>query len=169
MSNDRIYKVKKQSDVIKENDIKILNIIRDGRDVVLSDNNYTSPKRWISCMKQRRKLNRYIHYEIKYEDVVKYPNIIQSKIAKKFNLRIKHKFSEYPDFVPDSIFNQVINTIHKRKKHTADYKEKTSSYIKRPLTSASIGKGKKAYIKLCSDKKERLEFEKELKLAGYIK
>ena len=160
----------RQLKIIKDNDIKIINVIRDGRDVVLSNNNYVSPATWISCMKQRRKrIGKFIRYEVRYEDLIANPDDIQLRIAHKFGLTIKHKFSEYPNFVSDSAFEVVKKKSLKNKAERPNYKEKVSSYTKRPLTDSSIGKDKKAYIKLCKDKQEILEFEKELRLAGYIK
>ena len=38
-----------------KNDIAIINVVRDGRDVVLSDGNYVKPQRWIESMQQREK------------------------------------------------------------------------------------------------------------------
>ena len=160
--------IEKQLRIIKENDIKIINVIRDGRDVVLSNNNYVSTQRWISCMKQRRQFGKYIKCEIKYEDLIANPDTMQLRIAHKFGLTIKHKFSEYPNFVSDSIFTSIREKILRKQCKSSDYKEQVESYTKRPLTDSSIGKDKKAYIKLCKDKQEILEFEKELRLAGYL-
>ena len=157
--------------IIKNNDIKILNIIRDGRDVVLSDNNYVSPKTWFCCMRQSRKFRDYIYYEVKYEDLIRKPNRTQDRIAKKFGLTIKHKFSEYPNFVPDADFKLVENKLRNKILVNPNEKEQVTTYRKRPLSFMSIGKDKykKAYIKLCKNTKDRLDFEKELRLAGYIK
>ena len=74
--------------------IKVLNIIRDGRDVIQSSNNYVKPKRWIESMRQSREYKDLITLQIKYEDFVKNPDKVQKLIATKFELDIKFKFSK---------------------------------------------------------------------------
>lgn len=108
-----------QKELIQQHNVKVVNIIRDGRDVIHSGEGYVSPRRWIEAMRQRDDL---IAVEVRYEDIVSRPDKVQKKVADKLGLSIAHKWSEYPDFVPDAEF---VNSI----------------YAKRPLDKDSVGIG----------------------------
>lgn len=131
--------------LVQHHDIKILNVIRDGQDTILSDNKNVAPGRWIVCMQQRRSHADLITYEVRYEDIVQDPDNTQRQIAEVFDLEIEHLWSDYPDFVPDEEFLRWPEGI----------------YSKRPLDESSIGKGLPYKGLLAED------FEHELQLAGY--
>jgi len=142
--------LKKQEKLILDNDIKVLNIVRDGRDVILSDNKYVPPKRWIHCVKQREELKGIIHLEVRYEDIIYKPDEVQKEIGSSFNLKNKQKFSEYPTGLANEIFNKKGGNLYKA----------------RPITDVSIHKNLTAYKNICNDK-ELPEFEKLLKELNY--
>jgi len=150
-----------QIDWIRKNDIGIINVVRDGRDVVLSDGNYVKPERWISTMQQREKYSDIIDYEIRYEDLVKSPNRIQENISNIFGIEREHHFSKYPEYVEDWIYDWNVSV-----QARAGKGDKTD-YGKRELSSKAIGKNKEAYRDLCTPE-ELVSFEEELKKAGYI-
>jgi len=60
-----------------------------------------------SCTEQARAYNNYIKYLTTYERLVDDPDSIQQEIANALGLRIKHKFSEYPSFVPKDDFEHM--------------------------------------------------------------
>lgn len=140
-----------QEKYIVDNDIKIINIIRDGRDVVLSDDKWVPPSRWISCIEQRKRFEHVIKLEVKYEDIIYHPDDMQDKISKKFNLEIEHKFSDYPNHLDEGIFT----------------KKGGNLYTARPISATSIHKDLEKYKNLCSPK-ELIIFDDLLKGLGYI-
>ncbi len=117
-----------QKNFVQKNNIKIINMIRDGRDVICSDGNIVHPDRWVSCMLQREMFRSIITLEIKYEDLVTNPNDIQDKITKTFNFKPIYRFNDYPNFVPLE-FRGLKPTI----------------YRLRSIGTKSIGKGIKRY------------------------
>lgn len=152
-SHNKINDINKQIKIISNNNIFIINIIRDGRDVILSDNCAVKPIRWIESMRQSRKFSRIIGLQITYEDLINEPDKQQDIISKKCGLKIKNRFSEYPKFVPDCAFNFI--------------KTKKYIYSKRKLSTRSINKNISYYKNIC-DKNERKLFEKELQKSNYL-
>lgn len=147
-----------QADLIRKNKIMILNIVRDGRDVVLSDNFYVSPERWLGSIKQRKKYKDIIKGEVRYEDIINDPQKVQIYLELTFGLKRKHNFIDFPKFVPKDkmIFS---------KENPERYKE----YDARPLTSKSINKDPDKYLELCKHDDNLLyEFEFYVKSLGYV-
>ena len=146
-----LSKLESQRKVILDNDIKIVNVVRDGRDVILSSNYKVSPKRWISCIQQRKIFANIISLEVKYEDLIYHPDQIQEDIAEKFGLVIDYKFSIYPTKLDDKYFVDEYKPIYKP----------------RPINDASIHKDIEAYKKLC--KPDQIQpFEQCLKEFNYV-
>lgn len=82
-------------------DIRVLCILRDGRDVVESD--YASCRRWYESMRQVQIAQAAGLLELgtmQYEDLVTDPDGTQVGVANWFGLKIKHLWSEYPAFFP---------------------------------------------------------------------
>ena len=104
LSNVLVPEFEDQHRKIKENDIFIINVVRDGRDVVLSDGNYVKPRRWLETMQQRETFSDVLSYEVKYEDLIRRPDEIQKEIEELTGIESEHKFSDYPDFVEDWVF-----------------------------------------------------------------
>lgn len=144
---------------IRKNDIGIINVVRDGRDVVLSDGNYVKPQRWIESMQQREKYSDIIDMEVKYEDLIKYPNNIQENMCNVFGLEREHYFSEYPEYVKDWVYDWNVSVTGRAGKQESDYG-------KRKLSEASVGKDSEAYKTICTPEQASL-FEQELAKAGY--
>tara|TARA_R110002012_G_scaffold133652_2_gene286867 strand:+ start:1008 stop:1688 length:681 start_codon:yes stop_codon:yes gene_type:complete len=149
-----------QIEWIRKNDIGIINVIRDGRDVVLSDGNYVKPERYLSAMKQREKYSDIIDYEVRYEDLVKSPNRIQENISNIFGIQRKDHFSNYPEYVDDWVFDWNVSVLARAGKG-----DKTD-YGKRKLSAKGIGRNRDAYKDICTPE-ELVSFEEELKKAGY--
>ncbi len=154
LSQDEITR---QRDIKHTNNLIIVNIIRDGRDVV--HRNPTGPtvnvNRWIGCMLQAQEFMKEISIQVRYEELVNNPDFIQRKIEKTLGLTSKSKFSEYPKFVPDSVFDE------------SEYKNFVY-YNKRKIDCISVGHSDDEYIQLCHTKEQRDLFERTLKRYGYL-
>jgi len=161
LSNVTTMALDEQYKEVKEQGIVIINVVRDGRDVVLSDGNYVRPKRWIESVKQRKSYEDVIIMEVKYEDLIRNPEQIQREMEEKIGLESKNEFSEYPDYVEDWVFDWNVSVLARRGQGNEN------NYGKRKLSEASIGKDLEAYKKICSSV-EVPEFEQCLEELGYI-
>lgn len=140
-----------KNQIPKIKNIGILNIIRDGRDIMYKRPWKMTPSRWIRSMEQWEKWPQYINLNIKYEDLVINPDKIQNNIANVFNLSIIHKFSDFPSFMPEWDGINEGKKIHELRK----------------LDTNSIGKNYNYYKKVCS-KKEKERFDYFLNKLGYL-
>ena len=151
--------LEKQAGIIRKRKILVVNMIRDGRDVILSTVTSkkipVTPRRWIHSMRHRRMYPDLIAYEAKYEDVIRSPMRIQSEMAAKLGLTILCNWDTYPDFVPAKEFKMRGSGRDKR-------------YGARRLSNARIGKDPKAYLTIIKKPLLVRHFEKELELAGYL-
>jgi hypothetical protein len=97
-----------QCGLIARHDIKVINILRDGRDVchVPDKGTQATPARWMASLNQAERAGNLITASVYYEDICN-PKLIddlQADLALQLGLQIKHMWSEYPEFVPDSGF-----------------------------------------------------------------
>ena len=150
-----------QIDWIKRYDIGVINVIRDGRDVVLSDGNYVKPERWISSMEQRRKYSDVISMEVSYEELVNNPDAVQDRMIEEFGIEKESNFSDYPEYVPDWVYDWNVSVQGRKGISSPD-----ADYGKRKVSNVSIGKDLHAYKDICTNL-ELDAFERELKMAGY--
>ena len=97
--------IKEQLELIKKHDIKLICTIRNREDTLKSDNGWVVPFRYDACIDQQKRFCEYIDMFVGFHTLITDPNLIQSLIADYFGLESKHKFSEYPNFVPDFAFN----------------------------------------------------------------
>lgn len=142
---------RKQLTQIRKHDIKILNIIRDGRDVLINRPFELKPGRWMLSINQRLVFPQGIDLEIKYEDLCTKPDTIQDLIIQKFGLVKKHNFSEYPFFLPGIT--------------SKDIKPDARLHMPRPIDVKSIQKGD-SWKKFCN-KKQVIAMIKILRNLGY--
>ena len=93
-------RVRRQFQQIMENGVCVIHMERKFSDV--SKGGRVSMMRYIHCKEQFDQYARYIPKIVKvsYENLLTRPDEIQQVIADRFGLIIKHKFSEYPSFVP---------------------------------------------------------------------
>ena len=157
MSNVLTKALDNQYDIIRKNNIVVINVVRDGRDVVLSDGKYVKPRRWIESIKQKEFYKDVIALEVKYEDLIREP---QAEMENTLGLVSEHNFSDYPDYVEDWVFDWNVSVL--ARKGLGNEK----NYGKRKLSEASIGKDLEAYKDICSSV-EVEEFENCLSLLGY--
>ncbi len=105
----------KQINTIKK--LNIVNVVRNKEDVLKSDNNYVSEKRYDICMQHADKYKKYIDFTINYDELIANPNKIQEKIIDKFNIKKLYNFNEYPNFINiKEENNNILNGIYKLRK-----------------------------------------------------
>ena len=143
LSNTETLDFEDQLTWIKKHDIGIINVVRDGRDVVLSDGNYVKPQRWIDSINQRKQYADIIDMEVKYEDLIRFPNMIQENMTNVFGMKSHSKFSDYPDYVPDWVYDWNVSVTGRAGKQESDYG-------KRRLSESSINRDVEAYKSLCT-------------------
>lgn len=85
--------------------IGLIYIERSKEAVLESSNGYVSEERYDLCHSESVKYDHLILYKVKFEDIIAFPNMTQRHLSASLGLRIKHKWSTYPDFVPDEAFN----------------------------------------------------------------
>lgn len=136
-------------DVITKNNVKVLNIYRDGRDAIESGW-HINCERWIHSIRQMKRAKNCIFYNLGYEELVLLPDLIQGELGGKFNLKAKRLFSEYPDFVPSEVL----------------LKEQGESYRGRPITTDRIGKNLELYRETCPENL-LFDFERYLEELNY--
>ena len=163
LSNVLTEELDRQSKEVIKNKIGIVNVVRDGRDVILSDGNYVKPKRWIESIKQRKNniFGNLIMVEVKYEDLVRNPQLVQTQLEEAFGLESEHKFSDYPEYVEDWVFDWNVSVLARAGKGN------DSDYGKRKLSDKGVGKDPEAYKNICSEY-ELKDFEDCLRELRYI-
>ena len=162
LSNIFSTELERQYEIIKKSDIGVINVVRDGRDVVLSDGNHVKPRRWIESIRQRDTFSDIIALEVSYEDLVRKPNVVQEEMKTRFGLESKAKFSDYPDYVEDWVFDWNVSVLARR-----GVEEAKNNYGKRKVSDKSVGKDLEAYKNICSPL-ELPSFEECLQKLGYI-
>lgn len=90
-------KISNQLKIFKK--IIVIDVLRNKEDVLKSDNGYVTPSRYNACLLQRKEYGDLINYTIIYEKLLKNPDLIQNEISKLLDLKIKHKWSDYPKFI----------------------------------------------------------------------
>ena len=92
-------KIDEQLDLIRTNNIKIINVTRNKHDVLKSSNGWVPETRYDSTIEQSTKYSDFIDYTIQYERLLLEPDEIQKEIQDKFNLTKLYLWSEYPNFI----------------------------------------------------------------------
>ena len=83
-------------------DIHVINMVRDGRNVVASlkrDWNWYNPFEWMECINQSQVHDADIDMTIRYEDLLTNPDQIQQRIVEYFEMKRAYHFSKYPNFI----------------------------------------------------------------------
>lgn len=97
------HKADEQYEFIKYHNIRVVATIRDIYDAIVSKPLPHVCKLWVNAVKNYFDYNDVITVSIKYEDLVKNPDDIQRMVAEKLGLTIKHKWSEYPKYLPEAV------------------------------------------------------------------
>jgi hypothetical protein len=132
--------------LLNNTQIKVVNIYRDGRDIVESGE---KPGRWIASIRQMLNYQGLLSINLRYEDVVKTPDTMQGLIASKLGLESIHKFSDYPTFF------------------RGDEVDAQEKYRPRKITPERIGKDLELYKQRVIDEAQKNTFENLLRSLGY--
>ena len=87
-----------------EGNIKTIFVTRNREDTLKSDNGYVKPFRYDGVHKMAELYRDYISFWLDSDLLIKNPDKMQKALAKKLGLKIVHKWSDYPDFVPEYMF-----------------------------------------------------------------
>jgi len=91
--------VSKQLGLLRQNDVFVINILRDGRDTIESKQN-ADARRWLASFKGHLSNRESVDMPVYYEHLVTDPDAIQRLITERLSIAAKFQFSQYPDFVP---------------------------------------------------------------------
>jgi hypothetical protein len=83
------------------NDISIVLMKRNKEDILKSSNGYVSEDRYNCVQEQIKRWKKFIDCVVEYETLISNPDEVQKYLANSLDLKIKHKFSEYPSFMKD--------------------------------------------------------------------
>jgi len=120
--------------LIEDNDIIVINCVRDGRFVVDSWLNawgMYNPFAWMCSIIQSKEHKNIIKATIYYEHLIKEPNFVQSVIEVLLNRKANKNFSDYPSFVPKSCFS-TDNDKYSLRKLDLKVKEVPNTYKRKP-------------------------------------
>lgn len=90
---------------IKNQGIQILNITRNKEDVLRSENGYVSEARYDACQDQLEVFGDIVTLNVTFEEILLDPTGMQYTIAMYFDLEAVHRWEDYPDFVPQEIWD----------------------------------------------------------------
>jgi len=117
---------RRQETLIQNAGIRVINLIRDGRDVILSQQGRVTPERWAKAIEESERFEELVDLTVRFEELIQMPNDVQREIAETFGMEIKNMFHKYPKFVPDKVFNL--------------WGPRKPEYRARPLDASRVGK-----------------------------
>lgn len=134
-STNRLTKfdIERQMFLLEKHDIRIVNIIRDGRNVVKSQLNswgVYNPFEWMSCVDQAKLMSSRIDVNVRYENLLLTPDLVQDSIANELGLVKAHPFSDYPYFMNHDGHTATEYTPRPLDKSKID--PDTTTYLQRP-------------------------------------
>ena len=91
-----------QLKAIEDNNVEIVNVVRDKQDTLNSTNGYVKEERYDSCVNQSDRYKDYIDYTINYSDLISSPDEVQKSLAETLKLTVVHKWSDFPDWFDNS-------------------------------------------------------------------
>jgi len=127
--------IKSQYYQLQRGEIIVINVIRDGRNVVkslLNDWGWYCPFEWMESIRQMRHNGGVIAMNVKYESLLIEPDMVQNEIIVKTGLKANYSFSDYPDFI-----------------ETTEQREK--NYTFRPLDASKVVPDKETYLRSPND------------------
>ena len=123
----------RQTELIVDNDICVINCVRDGRHVVDAWQKawgVYNPFAWMSAIKQSLS-SEVIDLSVNYEEIMIAPDKVQERIMEEFNLDAINSFSAYPNFVAGGLFNSD-DERYKPRPIEGDIPPPPDTYLKRP-------------------------------------
>jgi hypothetical protein len=138
--------LKAVSHLLNNRHIRIVNIYRDGRDVIESG---IKPGRWIASVRQMMNYRDLLAANVRYEDLVQTPDTVQLLLSSRLRLDLIHKFSDYPAFFREDDVSAI------------------EKYRPRKITAENIGKDVELYKRRVVDDAQKQIFENLLLSLGY--
>ena len=119
-------RIQKSIELITDNNITVINTIRDRKDIFSKHRPDLTEKRYEASIYQAKRFSQYIKKTIYYKELFTNPDDVQREVANLLDLKIKHLWSDYPSFYDDSV--------ERRKKRLTqqDYKPYTLRKIGAP-------------------------------------
>jgi|ETNvirnome_2_300_1030623.scaffolds.fasta_scaffold09365_1 hypothetical protein len=96
------HEIKKQRQLILDNNIIVINIVRDRVDVVRSENGYVTNERYDDCLLQFYNNRDIIDITVYFNELIEDPDMVQWDISKKLGLTPEFMWSDYPVFIDES-------------------------------------------------------------------
>lgn len=127
--------INRQLFLIAKYGIQIVNIVRDGRNVVksyLESWGYYNPFEWMECVMQAEKYGEFIDTQIRYEDLLTSPDKSQETVSELFGLSITDNWSDYPNFVPANNRAVSSRSYNLRPIEKGKLKVDRETYLRRP-------------------------------------
>ena len=124
---------KRQLDLLHQEDVFIINCVRDGRDAVAGWDKawgVYNPFVWMQSIMDSKAYESRIGMTIRYEDLLDNPLEVQMRIASELTIDSKDLFWHYPDFVPEECFQDKGTNHHLRLLEA--YKPSKSEVYKKP-------------------------------------
>jgi len=92
--------------------LKVINIIRNGRDVLESKPVPGIANLWIACIDQYFNYNHVIDANVRFEELLQSPDDVQDSLGEQLEFKWSHRFSSYPKFLQPP-FTWSIKASHK--------------------------------------------------------
>lgn len=87
----------KQLQLIVDNGILVIDVVRNRQDVLKSSNGYVSPSRYDVCKAHVRRFEEMvISYQVDFDRLLKEPDTIQLELSTVLKLKVLHKWSDFP-------------------------------------------------------------------------
>ncbi len=127
--------INRQLYLIAQHGIKVVNIVRDGRNVVksyLESWGYYNPFEWMECVIQANTYSNFIHHSIRFEDLVTTPDAVQLKLSSAFGFQSVANFSDYPKFISNANRSPSSKSYNLRPIDKSKTDIDKTSYLRRP-------------------------------------
>jgi len=127
--------IESQYTQLQKANVIVINVVRDGRNVVrsmLKDWGWYSPFEWMECIRQSTSKNGIIALTVRYEDLLTRPDEVQKEIILSIGMVADYTFSEYPAFVETD-------------------EQRENSYTFRPLDASKGIPDKETYLQSPND------------------
>lgn len=113
--------VLRQLKVVDNNHIGIMVMLRDQEAATKSRKGHVSISDWAAAYSDAFLHWGHVQYLCNYYKLCSEPDLIQKEISEAFGLEIKHKFSDYPDFLPEFYFKKKYVPGHAPRRIGAPY------------------------------------------------
>jgi len=82
----------RQLGLLRAEGIKVITVLRNGEDVI--ESGYVSPERWMCSLYDYLEYREYVSAVLRYEDLVRHPDILQNWFSRLWGLEALKRFSD---------------------------------------------------------------------------